>query len=359
MNVDELIADPIFQLNSIIWSLVDAPKDGFARPLLRELGYSLFSLSQPLNPDQSVRPAIFSWLGNTQPPKAEAVAAHADNSEPWLVFECKATSFSPESTTAGQARKYLAISPILGSSLALGMGASCCGDVVYVTAEDAGPDLLITLVNLRGEAAARGISSAHVAVLSLAARDGEIHLLLAGASRGTSRLMTLAKGECLLAFEPGIDPRPLYYIPWDPGVDQTTEFAKHGKQILVQRCIIYAISQVRRAKIKESLVIDGADLVCKATNNLAKKWRSASDLREMSQTVVRVMAERLSRSKKHPIVFANSGSSITMTIPTEGIRKIIADLLLKGDVEPSARDPIIELQTELFDLTDRDDKAQG
>jgi len=64
----DLVKDPIFQLNVVLWSVRPAAPSAPVRPVLREAGYVLVSLSPGLQPPVSLRASLIAVAGSADAP---------------------------------------------------------------------------------------------------------------------------------------------------------------------------------------------------------------------------------------------------------------------------------------------------
>ena len=107
------MADPalersgLFQLNVLIWATLPQPSSAPVNPILRNLGYSLFSIEQPLEPSITQRAS----LQERMPPVIIAPVADVLLENPrqshFVVMECKPSSFGVESYETRQARGFI------------------------------------------------------------------------------------------------------------------------------------------------------------------------------------------------------------------------------------------------------------
>jgi len=108
MNVHDLIRDPLFQLNVLIWMAKEQPSSGYVvRPLFFQNGFRLVYIQQPFPfPPESIRAIQSSDLDVSKQPEPELLFGRSSDRRA-LYFEAKAESFSPQSSTAKQARGHL------------------------------------------------------------------------------------------------------------------------------------------------------------------------------------------------------------------------------------------------------------
>lgn len=107
MPHEDLLADPVFQLNLLLWMAKEQPGEKHVRPFLYELGYEVLSIDEPVPlPDDIVRAIAESGLEVRRSPKPEVVFQRIETKS-GLYFEAKANSFGSGSSNAKQARGHL------------------------------------------------------------------------------------------------------------------------------------------------------------------------------------------------------------------------------------------------------------
>ena len=120
MNID-LVRDPTFQLNILLWMAKEQPSEGYrVRPVFFERGFRTIYIEKPFPlPHETSRTSQESGLDITLAPEPELILARSRNGKA-LYFEAKADSFSPASIkNAKQARGHLlATGPAFGEVLA-------------------------------------------------------------------------------------------------------------------------------------------------------------------------------------------------------------------------------------------------
>ncbi|MCH8047862.1 MAG: hypothetical protein IID44_29560 [Planctomycetes bacterium] len=108
MKLHSLIRDPVFQLNLLLWMAKEQPKNEYVvKPVFFESGFQLFYIQHPFPfPPESMSAIDSSDLSISKHPEPELLLRRSTDQHA-LYFEAKAESFSPESTTARQARGHL------------------------------------------------------------------------------------------------------------------------------------------------------------------------------------------------------------------------------------------------------------
>lgn len=108
MKTDQIIRDPVFQLNTLLWMAKEQPSDNYrVRPLFFELGFRIIYIEQPFPlPPETSQLTSASGLDISSAPEPELILGRAQNGKA-LYFEAKANSFGPESSNSRQARGHL------------------------------------------------------------------------------------------------------------------------------------------------------------------------------------------------------------------------------------------------------------
>lgn len=187
----QLSADPVFQLNTVLWMLQPSPPFPHAvDAVLYRAGYSVRQLSGRLTASDAVELTLaekFGLRGGVPAPDVlmlvavEDDTADAPDADPRLVFECKASSFGPDSSTADQARKFLGRAVDLSLAVGAAPGKTMAGAVVYLTRDGETTALQQTLTALAAEFDEREVPAAPASALGVTIEQGEgVVVALAG-----------------------------------------------------------------------------------------------------------------------------------------------------------------------------------
>jgi len=97
-----------------------------------------------------------------------------------------------------------------------------------------------------------------------------------------SRFFSIASGShTVMQVQPGDDPRPLYFIPYDPDVHQSPEENLFCKRILFERIHSVVLAAVGRASSPESLTLNIDNLLNEATFGMFGLWENRESLKHM------------------------------------------------------------------------------
>lgn len=172
MKLDELIRDPIFQLNLLLWMARDQPADAArVTPLFYRWGYRFLMVEAPLPlPPPLVAAAQQSGLDIALEPEPEMILGNPANVRA-LYLEAKRESFSAQSSTSRQARGHLlAAGPAFRTVLTPYQVARLC----YVLPEGRRALMEACLSDLKAELAAHALPPADTSVHGLEAAPGGI-----------------------------------------------------------------------------------------------------------------------------------------------------------------------------------------
>lgn len=271
-NPTELLRDPVFQLNSVLWLATARPPDDAWRPLLHEAGFEIRAVSPAL----ALPPAVLLRLKETS-------LAHQDRCAPDVVLErvadrlnilveCKANSFGEASTTSQQARALLLIAgPPIGEVLAEPTGTGIRGGVAYFVPAVVLDEMNRTLAALASKLREAGFDPGPAGALGLAHEDGALILI---ADSGMAALMGLPQRAPFAQVHHDTDPRPLYLIPYDPSVDQAPEERDYCLRILHERIHGALLGRIGRLLLPGSATFTDEELLNEATFGLFDQWES-------------------------------------------------------------------------------------
>lgn len=356
---ETLIKDPVFQLNLVLWLVQPAPEGAPTSPVLRNAGYHVMAVSRRLHPPPDMRGKLAAVAGSGDAPAPDVLLAHAGQpSDPTiLVIECKASGFSANSSTAKQARKLLAVGADVSAPLGLATGQPRPGHLTYLTVLNEQHRLRETLASLAEEVAAADLPVAAKGVLGVERRDDGIYVDRGVDEAWPPPMEGVATPTRVVQAALGDDPRPLYLIPWDPGVTQTDEQAAWCRALLASRILNEAISRVGRMEVPGPLVLSAGDLLREATFGVSDRWYARN---EVAQVTARSKATVIKALKPLQgdlsLMQSSPADPIQLALPSEDVRdKVIAAL---EEVDPFAA--LVPQPPSLFDLLDQaGDEAAG
>lgn len=309
------LQDPIYQLNFTLWMLEQLPRESPFRPLLREIGYALHSIgrSLPLAPEYRLRLAA-AGIEAGQLPSPDVVALREARLE-YLVIECKAAGFSPGSSTARQARALLVAAADLRGPLGLPPGPMLPGILSYLLPEPEPARLTAALDEIAGELHGSALPGAPYTVFGLEERADGVYLL----DRHPDGVlphdleMAIGDGARVHTFADGGVWRPLYFIPWDPSVEQAPDEKALCQRILFERVLASAVSHAGRLRGPGQANFSLDSILEEATFELAKRWNRQDILQVI--TAIRGFLESAIRKKAAHLPIQWDGATRTLRIP--------------------------------------------
>ena len=291
-----LAADPVFQLNVLLWSLEDLPDIAAVQPVLRWAGYRVESLGRPLliPADEQTASALRTIVGSADRSQCHPDLCLENQDHPvTLVVELKSRGFSRNSSNVRQAVKLIVASHDLAESYAETQPRP--GHVVYGTVESDAALLAETLQGLSESVVSQGAPAAPAATVGISIDDE-------GAKLSTSRLSDLPSPAQLALQAPATvlhrhgddDLRPLYMIPWTPGIagTQDPDLQADGYRELTARIVVEAMAIVGQAIVPTTLDISGTTLLSRATFGVFDRWLD-TDRRQFEAAATGVLTDIL------------------------------------------------------------------
>jgi len=276
----ELLGDPIFQLNIVLWLAQPLPAGSPIIPIFYQSGFSIYAVAPllGLSPDLRLdcQRANFEIQDRSRP---DVVLVHK-NANKYAIAECKKSSFGPGSSTAHQARTLLLISGPRAYEV-LGVNRSQVAAVLlcYFAPDTAKKALTGTLGDLRQEIVDLGLPAGECSVIGMKIADEHLGISVDDAA---SALFELHAGfHPFLSLDPGTDPRPLYFIPFDPDVEQSPNEKLLCKRILFERIHGAILSAVGRANAPVTLLIQPSEILNDAMFGMSRHWENQAALRHM------------------------------------------------------------------------------
>lgn len=276
--MSQLAADPVFQLDTVLWMLQPSPAFPQAvDPVLYNAGYRVRQLSGRLTASATVEAALAEEFGLRGVP-APDVLADAPDVDPRLVFECKASSFGRGSSTADQARKVLGRAVDLSLAVGAAPGKTVPGAVIYLTREDQSDTLVHTLTGLAAEFDERKVPAAPASVLGVSVEPGAGVVVSLAGGMLPGRAGELLGEPCMIVPAAGDDEvaRPLYLVPYDPSVEQTDDERERCLRVLLERARTHITSLIGWAGPPTTVVVDGTQVLSDATYGLSAYWQDTN-----------------------------------------------------------------------------------
>ena len=313
----------LFQLNVLIWTTLSQPPCAPVKPLLRNLGYSLFSIEQPL--EASIGQRVSLQARNppvSVAPVADALLEHVGSSH-FVVIECKSSSFGVESDQTRQARGFIiAGSDIMQRGLPITAGSA---EVCYIVPGRDKDAMEATLISLQAVLQAGNTQLCQVGAVGVTIRNDGVYLVADHKARGGSRLpRDIAPEQRVLETEADEDPRPLYVIPWIP------DSGEDDLGALREKLRSQLLSHIGRSPIGNvSLPFD--ELLDEVSRGVYGLWRDRKSLRGQVNTTVGSIV----RSLTDGIDGVNVGTAeLVLSFSSEEERQVLMEHIRVADVPP-------------------------
>jgi hypothetical protein len=288
-TLDELIRDPVFQLNSVLWLVQPLPGGAGVIPVLRKAGFEIHAVAPPLAPPPDVLLRLKdSGLAHQDRVLPDIVLRQARNRR-FALIECKGRSFGRDSTNASQARTLIVIAgPRLHESLGLQPSDVGEGTAAFLVPETDAPLMRATLAELSDELTQANLQCGSALAVGL---NPQADALIFTADEPARRFFDLPSGrEPFMQLEPDTDPRPLYFIPYDPDCKQSDDERAFCKRVLFERLHAAVLGATGRAVPPVTLTFQVESLLNEATLGMYDLWENPESNRYMRRLVRELMA---------------------------------------------------------------------
>lgn len=331
---DRLFGDPLFQLNLMLWALKPVAPGAPTRPVLADAGYVVNSISRTLSPGPRLQGTFKALTGSEKGPSPDVIA-EPTNDVPWMIIECKRSGFSSVSPTARQARKLISIKvPFIETVGKPGSPERVV--LLYIVRNSRVDDFADTLAELSVEMS----EHADVCVVALGVvkrmsdgvgfqlvRKGDHHCV----SAGYDTLIDFLSPECVvLEVEDGEDPRPLYFVPYDPSLDYddtTLSTRDEAKFDLLLRAGMAAITLIGPEAIPARVSLSADDLLRKATYNMSAFWGTSNEISRLRELIMEYIVRLISRAFVPAPNVERSGGTVRVTLISQKQKEAVIDAL--------------------------------
>lgn len=301
----------------MIWlTQPSADPDGIV-PVLHEQGYSTLAIGRLLTLPADIRQAVSdAGLATQNGANPDFILIHKANRK-YLLVECKENSFSPASTTAKQARTLMLMAGGRAAEI-LGLDTSevAASFLGYVLPEENVVQLSETLDHLREEMVDTKLPWGQSSVLGLVVQNGEVCLSV---EDKVGSFVELPSGvHPFMTYEPGTDPRPFYFLPYQPGLNQSPAERDRCKFDLLKRLQQNIVVQVGQMKLPAQLYLAADSLLNRAYWGTYELWEDRSDrqhLRRLCNRFLNRVAAVFHSSV--PASMIQDGSSWKVTVDDE------------------------------------------
>lgn len=272
MGDSALAKDNLFQLNTLVWASFPQPMDAPVTPALRNVGYTLCAIEQPLDADVAERVRLSRATLEIRPnPVVDVVLYHAKN-HTYILMECKPSSFGVNSEWAPQGRGMI----VAGGNVAsrLGVSRRSAGEVCYLVPADDAQSTDATLIALQEEVSSQGFTACPTGPLGLSIKSDGAYLGLLNQPEGTAQMpLKLTPEQRVVAVNADQDPRPLYVIPWIPDVQDDTDLEAFKEKLRAQ-----LLSWLGKAPIAGQIILSFEELLDEISRGVFRYWRDKASL---------------------------------------------------------------------------------
>lgn len=288
MDQNDLLKDPLFQLNTVLWLSQPLPGDNAIKPLLHEQGFSVYALSplipMPIDVRLSAQNNGITLNDSVRPD----VILHRPADLRFVLLECKASSFGPQSSTSGQARALL-VATGNRSAEVLGLRADQVTDSLlsYLVPNSENPKLSQTLSDLSKELSGKSIVSGSYSVFGLMIENNQLGVHID--SIAGQFFSTNTGFNPFMALELDNDPRPLYFIPYDPDLNQSESEKAFCKRVLFERIHSSIIAAIGRAHVPCEISFQNKKLLNDALFGMYDHWDNNDSSKNMKSLCKQLM----------------------------------------------------------------------
>jgi hypothetical protein len=310
-EISDLISDPLFQLNALLWMAQPLPKEAAAvapLPILHESGFTVYAIAPALAPPPDVRQRASAARVEMQDGARPDVVLRNSAEEKYLLVECKKSSFGPDSDNSRQARTLLLLS---GPYAAKSLGLSENVLLSYLMPESETNLQRATLLFLQKHLRDAGLPAGDFSTLGLTIAKSYIALV---PDRGSSLFVGLQESPLpFMRIESQTDPRCLYFIPYDPDVGGDT----YALRAFYERILSTVVAAVGHASAPGDLVLETERMLNSAMFGVYHLWRnrdSSRCLRRICKQFMKKLSETINSQQENVLEFvSNLGWRIHIT----------------------------------------------
>ena len=186
-----------------------------------------------------------------------------------------------------------------------------------------------TLKQLVAKTEAEGVPSAPTAVIGLSIEaEGVVLSSPTPSDLPSPAERPLAKNAIVLRRDGDNDFRPLYLVPWIPGIkeSQNSKLNQDGLRELTARVLTYTQSRVGRARVPTTVSLYGDELLRNATFGIFDKWHD-DDRDKFGRTAVNIV-EKVFGS---PVSVQRHGKRIDIDLASEEHQETAIKCLKEAD----------------------------
>ncbi len=298
-DINSLCKDPLFQLNLAIWLTQPQHADNVCvDPIFYKSGLSIYSIGPLLTLPLDIKLAIKGKINFKDSIRPDLILEKKELNR-YCLLECKGSSFGSGSSTAEQARTLLLIAgPIISEVLGVGSRRQNAGVLCYMTGPNQNSMLGTTLLELKEEIESIGLEPGPFGCIEISADESVITLEY---SLEVKELLSLKIDSPLqiMKLEKDTDPRPLYFIPYDPNINQTAEEKEFSRRVLFERILEFFITNIGGADVPIKTYIKTEKFLNDATFGMYSIWDD-DEAKKCLRKLVRTFLKKIEGTLKTP-----------------------------------------------------------
>jgi len=267
----DMIRDPVFQLNAMVWLAQPCHELESITPIFYDAGFTIYAVEPLLPIPVEVRLKADEAGVAIQKGVCPELVLHSEAESKFLYIECKANSFGAESSTSNQARGLLVCAgPRAADILGLDPSQISSSMACYCLPEEHREALCGTLTSLTEELKGVGISSGPSSAIGIEVGSASLDLRI---STPAKKFLELAAGEIeFMKLDGENDPRPLYFVPYIPGEDQSNQEMLYCRRVLFERMHGSVLVAVGRSKRNTKTVFKSDEVLNDAMFGVYRLW---------------------------------------------------------------------------------------
>jgi len=349
-TLNELLRDPIFQLNAVLWLAQPLPAEGEIVSLLHRQGFTVYAIAPLLGLPLDLRLSAAATKTSLQESVRPDVVLVQEIDRRFSFTECKASSVALNSSLP-QARSLLIVAgPRAPEILALAAEQVRGSVLAMVIPETDREQVRQALSGLVKELEENKLPAGKFTMLGLQVTDTDIGIQFDDIG---GDFFSLVPGvHPFLKREPDTDPRPLYFIPYDPDVSQSNRERIFCKRVLFERMHGTVVAAVGRAHPPAELTFESQKILNNAMFGMYELWEnreSARHMRSLCKQLMRALAELVNTVSKDTMIY-QPGEGWKARLQSQEQHESVMDGLTRFSCET------LDLQTEpqpgLFDDTE-------
>ncbi|HAW50507.1 TPA: hypothetical protein DCX16_06130 [bacterium] len=335
MNPIDVIKDPIYQLNLMLWLLQPLKNNYPLRPVLKELGYELFAIgpSMPLSPELRERLKELS-ISCAEAPEPDLLISRNKTFE-FITIECKAQMFGPASEKQADQARALLLQNGEQFNLAIGLEIDASPDIhlVYVAKHSETYNLEQGICQIQNELREAGLDPVRTGAIGIDFYQDKVYLRnnYGQGEIPKSLKETIGEGIIIQKLFPDDNPISLFYIPWDPNVFQSDEMANYCEQVFCERILTEIACRIGTMFVPGIIEFEYDNLLNAATSNFYEHWHSKTIRGALRNFCRELLSKALKSTETHfeKSTLPQPRQGIALNISNEETRESIIDSLTK------------------------------